>query len=338
VTVHDERSWMSWREATHDALYGPRGFYVAGVGPDGHFRTSVHASDLFAAALVRLAREAGLSRIVDVGSGRGELLRAIRRLNPGVGLLGIDVVRRPSALPVDIGWLEVPPSWPVGDDTYEPFHDCLVVANEWLDNVPVDCVEVADGRWHLVYVDQATGDERLGAAPAEADLEWLDRWWPETGEGHRGEIGAPRDQAWGGLVGLVRRGLVVAMDYGHVAAERAAGDYAAGTLAGYREGRVVPVRPDCSCDITAHVAMDSCDVAGRRAGATDAVLTSQRRALLALGVGIQSIRGPLRVAGRAAATSLRTVSEASELIDPGGLGSHYWLVQAVGCENPLLPR
>ncbi len=37
-----------------EALYGPDGFFVREPGPAGHFRTSVHASPLFAGALVRL--------------------------------------------------------------------------------------------------------------------------------------------------------------------------------------------------------------------------------------------------------------------------------------------
>ena len=36
------------------ALYGPDGFFVSGAGPAAHFRTSVHASPVFAAALLRL--------------------------------------------------------------------------------------------------------------------------------------------------------------------------------------------------------------------------------------------------------------------------------------------
>lgn len=62
------------------ALYGPDGFYVrpGGPGPAGHFRTSVHASPLYAGAVARLLQRVdaelghpqGLD-LVDVGAGRG---------------------------------------------------------------------------------------------------------------------------------------------------------------------------------------------------------------------------------------------------------------------------
>ncbi|CAM5525142.1 hypothetical protein STANM309S_01788 [Streptomyces tanashiensis] len=54
-----------------------RGFYLRPEGPAGHFRTSVHASPLFAAAVARLlgevAEELGTDEVdlVDVGAGRG---------------------------------------------------------------------------------------------------------------------------------------------------------------------------------------------------------------------------------------------------------------------------
>ena len=47
---------VRWRDAMSHALYGPGGFFVAGAGPADHFRTSVHASPAFAAALLQPCR------------------------------------------------------------------------------------------------------------------------------------------------------------------------------------------------------------------------------------------------------------------------------------------
>lgn len=69
--------WRGWQEAAEAALYGDGGFYRSLEGPAGHFRTSVHASPLFATAvarlLVRTARELGTDAVdlVDLGAGRG---------------------------------------------------------------------------------------------------------------------------------------------------------------------------------------------------------------------------------------------------------------------------
>ncbi|RQX04803.1 hypothetical protein DLJ59_08750, partial [Micromonospora inaquosa] len=75
---------IRWRDAMNQALYGPDGFFVACTGPADHFRTSVHASPAFAGALLRLVAQvdAALGHpprldVVDVGAGRGELLRAL---------------------------------------------------------------------------------------------------------------------------------------------------------------------------------------------------------------------------------------------------------------------
>ncbi|HEU4513570.1 MAG TPA: hypothetical protein VFR87_10740, partial [Nocardioidaceae bacterium] len=67
-----------WKKAWDAALYGPGGFFRR-ESAAAHFRTSVHASPLFARAVVELARRAGLDTIVDVGAGRGELLREAHR-------------------------------------------------------------------------------------------------------------------------------------------------------------------------------------------------------------------------------------------------------------------
>src|SRR5579884_3322288 len=82
-----ETGFLPWSLAMERALYGRDGFYRGGQGPAAHFRTSVHASPLFATAVVRLLREVdeALGRpdeiaLVDVGAGRGELLDAVRAL------------------------------------------------------------------------------------------------------------------------------------------------------------------------------------------------------------------------------------------------------------------
>lgn len=69
--VTDE--WRGWQVAAETALYGDGGFYRSPEGPAGHFRTSVHASPLFASAVARLlvktAHELGTGSVdlVDVG-------------------------------------------------------------------------------------------------------------------------------------------------------------------------------------------------------------------------------------------------------------------------------
>jgi len=320
VSLVTDRGWRPWRVAMAEALYGPGGFYRAagggGPGPAGHFRTSVHASPLFAEALLRLARRCGLTTIVDVGAGRGELLAVLRRLDPALRLMAVEIADRPDDLPAGIDWLtELPPT-----------EGALVVANEWLDDVPLDVVELAPDGLRVVEVS-ADGRERLGGPAAPEDARWVAEWWPLTEVGSRAEVGRSRDEAWAAVVASVRRGVAVAVDYAHDRAGRPPD----GSLTAYRSGRQIPPVPDGSCDLTAHVALDACAAAGEAAGATSTVLTTQAEALRGLGVvtGRPAREDALAdPAGYLAA--LARDGSVAELTDPGGLGGFGWLQQQVG--------
>ncbi|GAB2582544.1 hypothetical protein Aab01nite_59970 [Paractinoplanes abujensis] len=324
-------------------LYGADGFFVRGEqGPAEHFRTSVHASPLFAGALLRLIEriDDALGRpetfdLVDVGAGRAELLTALRPLLPErVRLTAVELAPRPRDLMAGIAWRDDVPDGIVG----------LLIATEWLDNVPLDVADLDDhGRLRKVLVDPATGAESLGGLVDAADLFWLRRWWPATtpprdqdgpertettrpreqGGPGRVEIGWPRDAAWADAVQQVRRGCALAVDYGHVRGERPP----FGSLTGFRGGRQVPPVPDGSCDVTAHVAID----AAAAAAGVPYRLVRQREALRALGV--DGARPPLELARQDPAGYVRALAAAgaeAELIEPAGLGSHWWLLHSVG--------
>ncbi|MFC8453624.1 SAM-dependent methyltransferase [Kitasatospora sp. NPDC057223] len=322
-------SWMRWRPATEQALYGPDGFYRRPEGPAGHFRTSVHASARYAGAVARLLGEVdeALGRpaelaFVDVGAGRGELLAGVLAAVPAelAGRLrpyGVELAARPPGLAPRVEWT---PELPAGVSG-------LLFANEWLDNVPLDIAE-ADGDGVLRYceVDPATGRERLAEPVGGADARWAGRWWPVAEPGERVELGGPRDEAWAAAVGALERGLAVAVDYAHTAADRPL----FGSLTGFRAGREVPPVPDGTCDVTAHVALDAVAVPGFHS-----LWTTQREALRALGVS--GGRPPLALASSDPAAYLRALSgagEAAELTDPAGLGRFGWLAQAVRMPVP----
>ena len=343
--------WTGWRRAAEDALYGPSGFFVrdpeagpgSAPGPAGHFRTSVHASALFAGAVLALVRQVdeALGRpdelvVTDVGAGRGELLVALgaqaRAQAPELArrlvLRAVEKAARPDGLPAWVHW---------GDRILPAAHG-LLFANEWLDNVPVDVAEVdADGTARLVQVHRTTGEERLGEPVAGPDAAWLARWWPldaaHAEEGFRAEIGLPRDEAWAQAVASLGRGLAVAVDYAHRAGSRPP----FGTLASFRAGREVRPVPDGSRDLTSHVALDACLDAA--AHGSDSVVhslwTTQRDALRLLGVS--GVRPPLALASSDPAGYVRALAaagEAAELTDSGGLGGFAWGIQSVRMALP----
>lgn len=318
---------MTWRAATQRALYGDGGFYLR-ERPERHFRTSVHVSAVFAWAVLRLVEQVdeSLGRpetidFVDIGSGDGLLpARVLSIAPPGLAerlrITAVDLSSRPSGLDARITWAHAVPDRVEG----------LIVANEWLDNIPVDVVENTTSGPRLVLVDPETGAERLGPPPCPEDLAWLDRWWPLSGPpGLRAEIGRPRDDAWAAVIVRLVRGTAIAVDYAHHAGDRPP----LGSLIAYRDGSTTPAVPDGSCDITAHVALDACAAAGERAGAVATTLTTQREALRALGV--TGARPPIELASADPVGYVRALgraAEEAELIDPAGLGGFGWLSQS----------
>jgi SAM-dependent MidA family methyltransferase len=310
-----------WREAWQQALYGPGGAYRSPAGPAGHFTTATHGplGTVLAEALVLLADREGADHVVDVGAGRGELLTAIHDVRPDMRLTGLDIVDRPEGLAPAVTWLVSPggPALPAG---LKDLDDVLVVAHEWLDVVPCTIAEVvAPGRLATVLVDPATGEESPGPEPDAADLAWCARHWPvdHLPAGSRVEVGRARDAAWSALVGRVRRGTVLAVDYGHTVEDRPR----EGTLVGYREGTLVVPVPDGSTDVTAHVAVDSLEA--------DEV-TTQREALHRLGLRAGPPPHALsRTDPAGYLAGLARSSAVAALTDPGGLGAFAWVLRRV---------
>jgi SAM-dependent MidA family methyltransferase len=321
-----------------DALYGPDGFYRREL-PGDHFRTSATASPILAETLVSLVvdTDKALGRparfdIVDVGAGDGGLLADLvvalpDELRSRVRATAVEVRPRPEALAARISWGSSVPESIVG----------VVLAHEYLDNVPLDVVELDDrGQLRQVVVDSTDGSEELGPLATDEQSAWVAAWWPLVEPGVRAEVGITRDRAWVQLLAHLERGLALAVDYGHQLDERRSGLFAAGTLTGYRGGHhVVPV-PDGSCDITAHVAVDACASAGVSTGVTASVVVPQHLALR--GLGLTTSRPPIEQAHTdppAYIAALSRSAQAAELLDPSGLGSFWWLMQYEGCHPPI---
>jgi len=304
-----------------EALYGDGGFYRAAGAPAAHFRTAAHVSPAWSQAWRQLLERVDSALggktfvVVEKGAGGGELLAALAADAPRRWrLVGVDVCPRPTGLPARVEWREEPPDAFVG----------ALLAVEWLDVVPVDVVERTEAGLRLVEV-APDGRERAELPVPRDDEEWLARWWRTAEVGDRAEVGRSRDDAWADAVARVTRGVAVAVDYA-VEPRRDV----AGTLTGYREGRQVLPVPDASCDLTAHVRMDSC---AQAVGGVESMLLSQRDALQRLGV--TGRRPSYDGDARSYLTELSRAGADAELLDPGGLGGFTWLLQAKGIPLPL---
>ncbi|MGW5240771.1 SAM-dependent methyltransferase [Monashia sp. NPDC004114] len=343
---------VPWREAWHDALYAAgRGFYVARGGPAAHFTTATHGvtggvlAEVLLALWARMRGPVMPRVVVDVGAGRGELathlLRAVAAQEdlPATGgtptagaratarataragatrIVAVDVVDRPEGLDGNIEWVRSPGGADL-PDCLADLEDALVVAHEWLDVVPCEIAEVDDdGQTRVVLVDRESGTESLGSALPPAEADWCRDHWQTSRPRSRVEVGLARDEAWQHLLSAIRSGLAVAVDYGHLATERPSG----GTLAAYVGGRLTQPVPDGSCDITAHVAMDTL-VADH--------LVRQRDLLRDLGFTGASPSIELATTDPLAyVRALERAGAEADLIRPaGGFGDFWWAVKGV---------
>lgn len=299
---------MPLRSAWETALYGPDGFYRR-ESPADHYATSPHTSNLFAVAVAELARRLGRTSVVDVGAGSGRLLADLHATAPELDLLGVDIRARPAWLPGPVRWQD---ELPTGSDG-------LLIANELLDNVPCDVVELDTlGRCRVVEVEVATGDQRLGEPAARELLAWTTRWWPLSRCGQRAEVGLARDAWWARACAANDRATCVAVDYGHLAGSRPR----PGSLAAYRAGIQAAVLFDGTSDVTAHVAFDSL------AAAVGGAPRRQRDVLHELGLSGRRPVADLASADPAGyLCALARATQAAELTAVGGLGDFYWLVR-----------
>jgi SAM-dependent MidA family methyltransferase len=318
--------WTTVRAAWDAALYGANGFYRV-ERPGAHFRTSAHVAGDFAAAVLAVAHRAGAMTVVDVGAGEGELLTALRELDPDLGLVGVDIRPRPAGLPPTVDWLRSEAD--TASVAAAANGRALLIANELLDNVPCDLVELADDGLRDVEVEAASGRDRIGGPADPAVAAWTQRWWPLDVVGQRAVAGLARDALWERLCAGIDDGVCVAVDYGHVLAERPGG----GALRSYRGGRERRLAFDARHDITADVAVDSV------ASAVGARLARQRQVVEGLVPAAQ--RPGLELARSDPTGYLRRLSAAGdrrELVESGGLGDFWWIVSgrdACASEPPL---
>ena len=275
----------AWRDASRE--------FWSGEQPSAHFTTS--AGPLVAERIAAIVREVDARlghpetlHVVDIGCGDGALLALVREecadLSPRVRWTGVDV--RPFEVDgVESLVAEAPCALPLGEVRG------LVMAHEWLDEIPCDIVERdEDGIDRLVLIDRRgvevlgpplTDDHacaKCGVDAGKARL-WLERWWPSAEPGDRAEVGIARDRAWQWMTGLLAEGTALATDYGHLHAARTTRNRH-GTLAAYTSGCLVRPVPDGTANLTAHVALDAC-----AAAVPGTTLTLQRDEITAAPLG-----------------------------------------------------
>lgn len=343
-------------------LYHPRyGYYTRGLGGGGgrDYLTSSGTHWIYGELLARQAEEMWrrLDRparfsFAEFGPGEGtfarDFVRAASRLGEFAGALEYLLIEpspvlrerqrlrlEPAAAGVRIEWLDEP-SLRARAGT---LRGCLF-ANEVIDAFPVHRLVGSPSGPREVHVVDRDGELREELLPPSSDaLPWF---LAESGidleEGQEVDLNLRASEWIAGAVGLLERGYLVVVDYGHEAKDLYHPARHRGTLLAYYRHRVSEdflLRPG-EQDLTAHVDFSVLSAAARAAGARRLGLISQSHFLLALGAleRMPALSGEGFEPGEGGASPgeiLREREAIKELVLPDRLGGRFRvLVLGVG--------
>ena len=339
------------------------GYYTAPVPRPtraGDFLTSPELHPIFGAALARQVAEAWerVGRpdpftLLEYGAGAGTLGLAIAA---GLRADGIPLADCLRYAPVELNphlraelraradSAGLPLDDPAGLDERPGMG--VVLANEFLDALPVHAIEIHEGRPREVHVTLGCGgafEEALGelSGPAVAErLAALAGAGVQLAEGQRLEV-RPAVGPW--AVEVARRlagGLVLALDYGAPARDLYGPRRRAGSLMTYR-GHLADGAPDAPYrdvgerDITAHV--DTTALVAALVAAGLDVLGETSQAELLVGCGLEELLRRAQAATSGMADALELRSSILRLLDPRHLGGFRAVLASRGIapEPPL---
>jgi NADH dehydrogenase [ubiquinone] 1 alpha subcomplex assembly factor 7 len=327
-----------------EALQHPRlGYYATRdpLGVAGDFITAPEVSQVFGELIGLWCADvwAQMGRpdpvlLVELGPGRGTLtadaLRALAVAPDFRRALRLHLVETSPALrAVQAKTLAAAsPAWHDGLESV-PAGPLLLIANEFLDALPIRQFERRGGGWHerRVGLDGSTLAFVLDPAPG-APTALIS---PGLATAPEGSVAEVCPAALGLAADLARRlgadgGAALFIDYGH--AESACGD----TLQAVRQHRYHPVlEAPGNADLTAHVDFEAFAAAARAAGARACGPVAQSSFLRSLGIELRA-RQLLRRASAEVATTIRT--GVRRLLDSDEMGTLFKMLSLV---HPDLP-
>lgn len=247
------------------ALYDPlEGYYTSGraaVGREGDFFTSVSIGPVFGTVLAGQFLEMWEAlgrppefRLVEQGANDGRLSSDILKALSETPLAGVpltiiepaSILREKQAATLagcDVQWVERPEDLP-------PF-DGVHFSNELFDALPFDILEARAGAWLELQVHAEEAGFSFKPPPHPIENIGL----PPRPDGYRTELRRQQHDLIEALSSRLRRGFLLAIDYGMPRAELLAPHRSGGTLACYAQHRRddAPLENPGQKDITAHV-------------------------------------------------------------------------------------
>ncbi|MGD0862049.1 MAG: SAM-dependent methyltransferase [Candidatus Limnocylindrales bacterium] len=214
----------------------------------------------------------------------------------------------------------------------------VILANEFLDALPVHRVVVRDGHLLELFVAWREGFVEVQAEPSTPELARRladDGIVPDQlAEGQLAEICLGLAAWLDDAASRLARGYVLAIDYGYEAAELYGPRRLAGTLLGYRGHRVQedPFADVGLSDLTAHVDFTALRLLGERRGFRSVALTTQSEFLVAAGLEseLRALQAPRATT---AADYMRARSGIVRMLDPRHMGRFRVLTLARRVDN-----
>ena len=330
-------------------LTDPRhGYYVTRdpLGARGDFITAPEISQMFGellglwmAAVWRQMREPADVRIVELGPGRGTLmadaLRAAKRLPAFYEAIVLHLVEISPALRKQqesrLDKLGVPLLW---HDTLDevPAGPAILIANEFIDALPVRQAVKADDGWHERLIDIGPAGDLVVTA-ARDPLPHFEAAMPRALRG--APVGAIYEWRADDLaLELGRRmredGAALIIDYGH--AQSGLGE----TLQAVAAHRFAdPLRAPGTADLTAHVDFEALSQCAESMGARIHGPIRQRDFLLQLGVERRA--AALKAAAPLKATEIESALSRLIAEGPRGMGGLFKVVAIAAPKLGALP-
>jgi SAM-dependent MidA family methyltransferase len=216
----------------------------------------------------------------------------------------------------------------------------VVLANEFLDALPVHSVEMREGRLHELHVGWS--DERFVESVGEPSTPELATWFAEAGvelaEGQRAEVCLAMAGWLAEVAATLERGHVLIIDYAAEPAALYGAQRHGGTLRAFRGHHVGSdvLRGVGRQDITATVDLGALERFARARGFTRLGRTTQAEFLA--GCGLEEVLADERErAGEDWTAQLELRSVVGRLLDPRALGGYAVVIlgRDVSTEPPL---
>lgn len=329
-----------------EALQHPRHGYYTGrdpLGAAGDFITAPEVSQVFGELIGLWCAEvwAQMGRpdpvlLVELGPGRGTLmadgLRALAVAPDFRRALRLHLVETSPALRA-LQARALAKAEPIWHERLEavPAGPLLLVANEFLDALPIRQFERRSGGWHERRVGLAPGGNKFAFALDPAPSPSAALIPPRLSTAPEGSVAEVRPAALSLAGGLAERlaseeGAALFIDYGH--GESACGD----TLQAVRQHRYHPVlEAPGSADLTAHVDFEAFAGAARDAGARSCGPVTQGSFLRTLGI---ELRAQQLVANASPESGAAIRAGMRRLIDADQMGT---LFKVLALTHPDLP-